>query len=159
MMEQRPCVSRRLDELERFLAASTAGNQLHLLRSIDRPVSYSGYYSVWDDKGTDVTDHLPLDVRLKYAEIYDELHNEDVVRLSERDVWRDMAQFDQPEALDHADRMRLRDLLTRARQLDVAERSNAAFIVRLAGRLGIHPVSDHDNPVLPTEFCQPLLAR
>ena len=159
MMSQRPCVGRRLDELDRLLAASTAGQQLHLLGPIDRPVSYSSYYSVWDDKGTDVTAHLPLDVRLKYAEIYDELHNNDVVRLSEREVWRDIDQFDQPEPLDHADRMRLRGLLTRARQLNDAETSNAAFITRLGGRLGIHAIADPENPVLPTEFCQPLLAR
>jgi len=159
MMVQRPCVARRMDDLERFLAASTAGRQLHLLQPIDRPVSYSSYYSVWDDKGADVTAHLPLDARLKYAEIYDELHNNDVVRLDEREVWRTIDQFDQPEPLDHSDRMRLRGLLTRARQLDTAERSNAAFITRLAARLGIHPIPDPDQPSLPTDYCRPLLAK
>ena len=158
MMSVRPCVAHRLDDLGRLLAASTGGRQLHLLGPIDRPVSYSSYYSVWDDKAEDVTGHLPLDARLKYAEIYDELHNNDVVRLDEREVWRSLDEFDQPEPLDHADRMRLRGLLTRARQLDEAERSNAAFITMLGARLGIHPISDADAPVLSTAFCKPLLA-
>src|SRR5438067_5624675 len=37
MTTQRPCVARRIDDLERVLAASTGGRQLHLLRAIERP--------------------------------------------------------------------------------------------------------------------------
>ena len=59
MMSVRPCVAHRLDDLGRLLAASTGGRQLHLLGPIDRPVSYSSYYSVWDDKAEDVTT-IPL---------------------------------------------------------------------------------------------------
>jgi hypothetical protein len=114
IMGQRPCVDRRLAELERLLADSRAGRQDRLLRPIGRPFTFSQYFSVWENKGADVTDHLPLNVRLGYGELYDEFHNNDVVRLSERDVWRSLSQFDQPEPLDHSDRMRFRELLTRA---------------------------------------------
>jgi hypothetical protein len=161
MMEQRPCVARRLDDLDRLLAASTSGHSLKLLRPIDRPASYSSYYSVWDNKGADVTGYLPLKVRLRYGELYDELHNQDVVRLSEREVWRDLARFDQPEPLDHQDRMLMRELLTRARQLDEAERGNAGYIAGIAAPLGIRPIADPDQPHLSSEnsFCRPLIAK
>jgi len=160
MMEQRPCVARRLDDLERFLAASTAGKQPKLQRPIGRPVSFSGYFSVWENKGADVTGHLPLEARITYGELYDELKNQDVVRTGERDVWRDLGRFDQPEPLDHQDRMELRELLTRARQLDEAERSNAYYIRKMAAPLGIHPIADPDQPHLngESDFCKPLLA-
>src|SRR5690349_12313641 len=49
MMRDRPCVDRRLEDLERVLAASTAGRQLHLDHRIGRPGSYSPYFSVWDN--------------------------------------------------------------------------------------------------------------
>ena len=160
MMEQRPCVARRLADLERLLAASAAGRQLKLARPIERPLSVSSYYSVWDNKGAEVTSHLPLSVRLTYGEVYDEFQNQDVVRLSERDVWRSLARFDQGEPLDHADRMQLRELLTRAEQLDEAERGNFDYIKIMARPLGIHAIPDPLQPHLSGEasFCQPLLA-
>src|SRR4051794_1203768 len=159
MTARRPCVTRRLGDLDRVLAASTAGRQLRLLRPIDRPVSYSSYYSVWDDKGADVTAHLRRSDRLKYAEIYDELHNQDVVRLSERDVWRTLSRFDQPEPLDHQDRMLMRELLTRARQLDAAERSNAGFLPGPPPILGFRPIpAPQQPPLADAGFCRPLLA-
>ena len=160
-MKQRACVGRRLDELERFLAASTSGRRLTLQRPIERPSTFSSYYSVWDQKGADVTEHLPLELRLRYGEIYDELHNQDVVRLSERDVWRSLTRFDQPEPLDHADRMLMRELLTRARQLDDAERNNYGYIAGLSRPLGVRPIFDPALVRLNSQessFCRPLLA-
>lgn len=159
MTAERPCVTRRIDDLDRFLAASTAGRQLHLLRPIGRPASYSPYFSVWDNKSADVTAHLPLDARLKYAEIYDELHNQEINRTGERDVWRELARFDQPEPLDHQDRMMLRALLTRAKSLNAVEIYNADLVARLAGRLGIRALHVEQTPhMAEDDICQPLLA-
>jgi hypothetical protein len=160
VMEQRPCVDRRLAELERLLADSTAGRQDKLLRPIGRPLMQSQYFSVWEDKSAEITTHLPLDTRLKYSELYDEFRNNDVVRTSERDVWRDLAQFDQPEPLDHADRMRLRQLLTKAESANAITAPNLAFIMTLVRPLHIQPVVDPLDIHLPpgSDFCQPLLA-
>jgi hypothetical protein len=159
-IQQRPCVDRRLAELERFLADSTAGRQDKLLRPIGRPFMQSQYFGVWDEKGADVTQHLPLDVRLKYSELYDEFRNNDVVRSSERDAWRSLSQFDQPEPLDHSDRLRLRELLTRAEQLNAVTPSNYAYIIKLAQPVGVRPIADPFNIHLAyqDEFCRPLLA-
>jgi hypothetical protein len=161
VMRQRPCVDRRLAELERFLADSNSGRQDRLLRPIGRPFMQSQYFSVWDDKGADVTQHLPLDVRLKYGELYDEFHNNDVNRLTEREVWRNLAQFDQPEPLDHTDRMHLRELVTRAEQLNAVTPSNYIYILNLARPLGIHSIADPQNVHLAyqDDFCRPLLAQ
>src|SRR4051794_1360951 len=145
VVRQRPCVDRRLAELERFLADSNGGRQDRLLRPIGRPFMQSQYFSVWEDKGADVTQHLPLDARLKYSELYDEFRNNDVVRLSERDVWRSFAQFNQPEPLDHADRMRLRELVTRAEQLNAVTPSNYTYILNLARPLGVRAIADPQN--------------
>ena len=160
-MKQRPCVTRRLAELERLLADSRAGRTHRLAHSIGRPWSVSQYFSAWDNKGTEVTGQLPLKVRIAYGELYDEFRNVDTVRLHEREVWRSLTQFDQPEPLDHADRMRLRELLSRARQLDDSTRGNFVYVTNLARPLGIRAIADPQDggAALPNpEFCQPLLA-
>src|SRR5438270_6819312 len=118
LMPQRPCVSRRLAELERFLADSSAGRQDRVARPIGRPFMQTQYFSAWDNKGVEVVEHLPRDLRTRYGELYDEFRNNEIVRQNEREVWRNLSEFEQPEPLDHADRMRLRQLLTRAEQLN-----------------------------------------
>ena len=160
-MESRRCVAARLAALEQLLSQSRAGHQLRMVRPIGRPQSFSQYTSTWDNKGAEVTEHLPLDARVRYGEVYDEFANADIVRLNERDVWRSLAQFDGNEPLDHADRLRLRELLTRAEQLDAAARGNYGYILHLAKPLGIHPIGDPQNPHMPggESFCQPLFAK
>ena len=159
VMRQRPCVDRRLAELERVLADSRDGRQDRLLHPIARPAHFSQYFSVWDNKGAEIVEHLPDEVRIRYGELYDEFRNNDVVRLSEREVWRGMSQFDQPEPLDHADRMRLRELLTRAESLNASTLSNYRYIMSMASPLGIAPIADPNLvPLREYEvFCQPLL--
>jgi hypothetical protein len=160
VMENRPCVTRRIAELERFLADSRAGREDRLIQPIGYPQRQSQYFSVWDNKGAEVTAHLPQNVRIGYGELYDEFRNNDVVRLSERDVWRSMAQFEQPEPLDHADRLRLRELLTRAEQLNAVTPPNYTYILNLARPLGINTIADPQTSYSPDEdpFCKPLLA-
>ena len=160
-IKQRPCVFRRLNELELFLAKSTAGERPLLQRRIGWPKAYSPYTSVWNNRGADVTAHLPGDRRLRYAELYDEFANYDALRQAEREVWRELAVYNQPEALDHSDRMRLRGLLARAEQMNLVTVSNYDFIVKLARPLGIVPVGEKDLVPLAmdAEFCGPLLAQ
>src|SRR5438874_12581463 len=62
IMRQRPCVTRRLTELERFLANSRAGGEDRLAYPIGRPNYYSQYLSVWDNRGAEVAEHLPRDI-------------------------------------------------------------------------------------------------
>jgi hypothetical protein len=156
---QRPCVARRLADLDSLLNNSLAGRKLAMVTAIGRPDSVSFYFSVWDSKEPAVTAHLPNEVRQSYAQLYDEYHNADVVRLGETDVWRNLAQFDQPEPLDHSDRMRLRELITKARQLDSSTRANWAVIEGLSSATAIKPLDPLDNPLPKNDplFCNQLL--
>jgi hypothetical protein len=160
VMVQRACTTRRLAELERFLADSSAGRQDRMVRPIGRPFMQTGYFSVWDNKGSEVVEHLPLKLRTQYGEIYDEFRNNERVRLNEREVWRRMAQFEQPEPLSHGDRVRMRELLTGAEQFNEVTRPNYDYVLALARPLGIQPVRDENIGHLGTDesFCQPLLA-
>jgi hypothetical protein len=108
--------------------------------------------------GGDVVDHLPLNVRLQYGELYDEFRNNETVHHNELEVWRSLSEFEQPEPLDHADRMRL--LLTRAEQFNARAGGNYDYIAALARPLGLGPIQDSrlKAPGPTDAFCQPLLA-
>jgi hypothetical protein len=157
----RTCVAGRLAELERFLADSTAGKRDRLLHPIGQPFLQTLYFSVWDNKGSDAADHLPLDLRIAYGELYDEFRNNEKVLLNERDVWRSLSQFEQPVTLDSASQLRMRELLTRAEQFNTAATGNYEYVVTLARPLGINPIADPQlTPIGSTDtLCQPLLAR
>ena len=161
IMQQRPCVAQRLSELEQYLAHARAGKQDQLTRPIGRPNYYSQYTSVWDNRGAEVTEHLPRDPRIGYGELYDEFRNNDLVRSSEREVWRQLAQFDEGEPLDHADRMRLRQLLTQGEALNRATSGNYDYILRLAGPLHIRAIADANLVHVTDEnsFCKSLYAK
>ena len=160
-MESRPCVTRRLAELERFMSDSQAGRQDRIARPIGRPFMQTGFFSVWDNKGAEVVEHLPLALRTQYGELYDEFRNDERVRLNEREVWRGLAQFEQPEPLDHGDRVRMRELLSRAEQFNEVAQPNYDYVLALAKPLEIEPIRDEKVAHLSSEdsFCQTLLAK
>lgn len=159
-MAQRRCVDRNFVDLERFYRDSATGRRDTFLRPIGRPAYFNSYFSVWDERGGNITQHLPLDVRIKYSELYDEFRNNETVRLSEREVWRSLAQFDGVEPLDHGDRMRLRELLTRAEQLNASTTANYDYILKIARPLGVQSIRDSIGFHLPymDDFCRPLLS-
>lgn len=159
IIAQRPCAERRLAELERFMADSSAGRSDRFARPIGRPFMQTLFFSAWDNKGS-VMDNVPLHMRLQYGELYDEFRNDEKVLLNEREVWRSMSLAEQSEALDHADRMRMRELLTRAEQFNEAARPNYEYTARLAHALGIRPVGDPNLARVESDysFCEPLLA-
>lgn len=160
VIAQRPCADRRLADLERFLADTKAGRTDKFARPIGRPFLQTLFFSAWDNKGS-VMDNLPLDRRLQYAEIYDEFRNDEKVLLGEREVWRSMSLAEQGEPLDHADRVRMRELLTRAEQLNEVARPNYDYVAKLAQALGIRPIGDPNLARVASDdsFCKPLLAK
>jgi hypothetical protein len=161
VMVDRSCATRRLADLEHFLADSGAGHRDRLLRPIGRPFLQTLYFSVWDNKGSEIIDHLPLQLRTGYGELYDEFRNNERVLLSERDVWRSLSQFEQPVPLDDASQMRMRELLTRAEQFNAAAPGNYHYIVALSEPFGIRAIADPQltAPGPSDSFCQPLLAE
>jgi hypothetical protein len=160
IIEGRSCVARRTTELERFLADTRAGRRDPLARPIGRPFMQTFYFSAWDNKGSAVTDQLPLDERIAYGEVYDEFRENEKVLLNERDAWRSLSQFEQPLPLDAAGQLRLRELLSRVEQYNEVTPGNYDYIVTLAKPLGIHPIRDQIVQHVPSDasFCQALFA-
>ena len=158
-MSVRPCVTRRLAELETWLQRSKDGRVVPLTGSIGLPAAVSQYTSVWENKDDQVMAHLPMAVRLQYAELYDEFRNTDLVKATERDTWRGMAGYDGTEPLEHQDRILLRGLVSRAEGLNTVMIGNYGVAVRLGRKLGLTPIDDPlaPRPAADRTFCGPLI--
>ena len=95
--------------------------------------------------------------RLAIGRMYDEFANNEEHRLDERQAWLELGQFDGANELDHADLMRLRGLIDRARYRQAHITSNAVNYLRRAAAIGIKPIWNGFLPYDPT-ICKPILS-
>jgi hypothetical protein len=153
-LEQTRCVTKRLDQLQRW--SEEAGDGGPLASPISRPISYSLRSGVWRSQTQDVASHLPLQERLSYAYLYDAFDNYQAQRDSDRDLWAEISEFEGTGPLDRSAAFRLRGLVTRARNLETAINLNWPQIRDRAAGLGIHPVKDPTDTEWLHNLCDPL---
>jgi hypothetical protein len=161
---QHRCVHRRLDELQAMLDRSRNGETVRLIGKIGEPLEFSQYSSVWDNKNADVVAHLPLDVRLKYAELYDEFRNTNEIKAGQEAVWSKFVPFEEPGPLSVGDRREVHALIERARALDQAMEANWPVSQKLGAALGIQgelapPNLEAAHHVPEFAICQPILPQ
>ena len=155
------CINHRLDELSRWLATSQPGDKLPLARAIGQPLGYAILTGTWETaKGGQAAWRMPLRERLLYAHLYTALGRFDEVYTADNNIWRQLAEFDGAEPLDHADRMQLRGLISQGRTFAKLVPTFPGFIMPDVVALGITP---EKRPVVDAEgqrsFCAPLLAQ
>lgn len=157
--EQVPCASRRLDELEQWADRSAAGARPALAGAIGQPLAISYRSSIWRAVA-DIVAEMPLQQRLAYAEIYDNLENAQRIQAAEREAWRDMAQFRVGGVLTPERRGRLEADIESARGASKAVAANEPIYRAPFDRLGIkaspRPQSDLIG-VAQRAFCTPIL--
>ena len=153
-----PCVRARLAELDRVIASDRAGRPMHMHGLSRWPVSFSLRTSVWTGRTGDVEARMPLQTRLAYSSIYDDLSNYDVHRIDERNAWQELGQFDDATNLSNADLMRLRGLVSKLRWLDGIILANWPEEAERGQALGISPKRDRRDPLLDRGVCSSFLA-
>lgn len=153
-----PCVRARLAELDRVIASYRTGKPIPLHGLSRRPVGFSLRTSVWAGRTADVSALMPLQTRLTYSSIYDDLANYDVHRVDERKDWQELGDFDDATDLDRADIMRLRGLVSRMRWIDFIIVQNWPEEAERARGLGIHPRRDPRDPPLDRGVCSSFIA-
>ena len=102
---------------------------------------------------------MPLQTRLAYAKIYDDLANFDVHRVDERNAWMELGEFDDATNLSTADLMRLRGLVSKLRWIDRIILANWPEEAERGEALGIFPMRDRRDPVLDKEVCASFLPK
>lgn len=152
-----PCVRARLAELDYVIASDRGGRPIRMHGLSHWPVSFSLRTSVWTGRTGDVEARMPLQTRLAYAKIYDDLGNFDVHRVDERNAWMELGDFDDAQELSNADLMRLRGLVSKLRWIDAIMLSNWPEEAERGEALGIFPKRDRRDPVLDRRVCSTFL--
>lgn len=153
---QGPCVRQRLGELEQWLDESRKGSGGILSGAISLPTRLALRTSAWEARTGDISNHIPLNARLAYGQLYSNLGNFNDHSLEERGIWRELGDFDGLSQLTHDEQVRLGGLIRRERVLDFTFGLNWPLIEPLARRLSLHAVSDPADPAPFPEFCQPI---
>ncbi|MES2989487.1 MAG: hypothetical protein V4808_16450 [Pseudomonadota bacterium] len=155
---EQACVANRLAELKALRARALAGEIAGVVGEIGRPPSASLRASVWSARSSEVMDAMPLDQRLAYSYIYDELaFNFDLMN-QEREPWRSLARFNGIRKLNDEDARTLSELIFRVETIDAALRFNAPDIQQRFARMGIRP-SERIRQLLGNDdgpLCNPL---
>ncbi len=154
-----PCVQARLVELDHVIASDRAGHPIRMHGLSHWPVSFSLRTSVWTGRTGDVEARMPLQTRLAYAKIYDDLANFDVHRVDERNAWMELGEFDDATNLSNADLMRLRGLVSKLRWIDGIILANWPEEAERGEALGIFPMRDRRDPVLDKRVCASFLPK
>lgn len=156
--EQGACLRRRLDQLAAWSDAQERGQAGKLDSMISRPRNYSLQFSVWRQAG-DAVSRLPLDARLRYAQMYDAFDNYDFLRRSERDIWHDIRDYEGAGRLSPEQLFRLRGLITRARTVNDSQEANWPGIRSDATAMGLRRIGDPEQAAWQRELCEPLRWR
>ena len=154
-----PCVQARLVELDHVIASDRAGHPIRMHGLSHWPVSFSLRTSVWTGRTGDVEARMPLQTRLAYAKIYDDLANFDVHRVDERNAWMELGEFDDATNLSNAELMRLRGLVSKLRWIDGIILANWPEEAERGEALGIFPMRDRRDPVLDKRVCASFLPK
>jgi hypothetical protein len=156
--QQNPCTNRRIAELERWWQSWQDGEPMQLGGPIGQPSSLSLRTSVWTSRTPDLTGQLSSKQRLIYAQLYDELANNDTHRLAERAAWLALGDYDGVRSLDRKDLLRIRGLLNQVRLRQEWFLGNSLRIHRFARILRIRERRDLTWPAIDPAICTPVLS-
>jgi hypothetical protein len=152
-----PCVRARLAELDQVIAQDRAGRPIRMHGLSRWPVSFSLRTSVWAGRTGEVEARMPLQTRLAYASIYDDLANYDVHRVDERNAWQELGEFDDARDLSNDNLMRLQGIVSKLRWIDGIILANWAEESERGEALRIYPRRDRRDPELNRGVCSTFL--
>jgi hypothetical protein len=157
-VDQRQCLHRRIADLNRWEELQRGGRNSALAREIGRSSIATFNSSVWRSRSTDLTEHMPIDAELAYADIYDSFDSLNTQLVEERDAWRSLAAFNGATHLSPDNLMRLTELIYRVKSLDGAiDLINGPALRKDAAKLGIKPDWHGYRTAPDADFCRPLL--
>ena len=114
--------------------------RVRLAASISQPIETDQLFSVWENKDPQAFAHLPLDIRLKYAELYDLYRTTSGIVLLQNEVWKKLAPFEEAGPLSLDDRRQTACVnFRRPWGHSHAMMNNWPMALRLARSLGIGP--------------------
>lgn len=115
----RPCVRQRIADVRAWVVLQSRGRGSTLPADIGIPGTPTMLDSVWDvSKSAQVVAHMPLEVRRRYAAVYDLFEDFGRLQQLEREVWFTIGDYAGLRSLTAVERARLSGLVARAETYD-----------------------------------------
>ena len=158
--QQAPCVDRRLDELDRWADRGRAGGRaLTLARPVAGPLYLSFRTAVWRAT-SDVAANMPLEEKLTYAQVYDDLDNSQAILDRETARWQSLAELQWADAATPERAARIKADVEILRRMNVATKANSGVYLAPFEKLGVKPAPIPQVAGMESylkAFCAPLL--
>lgn len=153
-----PCIRRRIEDLRGWIERQTRSGGSPLPIDIGIPRTPNILDSVWEvSKSGQVVGQMPLEVRRRYAAVYDLLADFANMQRLEQEVWFALGDYAGLSSLTPAERARLGGLVSRAAIYD--EELDATFQIILSdlARLQVEPAKKPLNlvSIRQAAICQP----
>lgn len=162
-LNQRDCVTHRLDELDRWSRAIADGKPVHLKKPIDPPIFFAVRTAVWDSTTGEVTSRMPLEAKLNYASLYGAMNTLEKLLEDEGTQWTTIQSYQDNRDLDrrelHEVQFAIMDLRSNNDLLSAFETRSREF----AEKLGVKPEVNMEGQLkdqmaeFNRQFCKPLL--
>lgn len=154
------CTSKRIAELRAWLDHARSSATAPAIRP-SYPFTLSSYRSAWDTRNGEVFAHLPDEVRQQYAEFYDELENNNLIIVAEREAWGKFAPYVEPGPIRLEDRRIIRPALYVAEGINGIMSGNFRVSQTIASDLHIRiaepDVANQIRPMIAT--CRSAIAK
>ena len=166
-----PCIARRLTELKTVIDAHARGAPVRLLGPVGQPQFPHIHNNVWQVAlASQTVAHMPLELRLRYAGLYDSLDWMSAKTQAESEAWSRLTEIDDAADLGAADWTALRQARAEAAALAEKVDANVLSFVEAgktvnpipdrAAALGVQPRPVVINPASVQQaaaFCRPIL--
>ena len=160
-VDESACVARRLADLRRWEDSWKHGAPLKPAVPIGGPSFYSYYTDAWAVAETgQVAAHIPLEERIRYAQIYGQIRALDMFAQREHGIWYELADFNGADQLDRHDLMRLHGLIAGIGRENRGVAYSLPLLDQRAAALALKPEKLASvDPKLQAAFCGSLFAK
>ncbi len=155
--QQIGCADRRLDEVRILLSDQLAGRSLRPHRALVKPTHWSKPTTAWDTaQASQAAAHMPLEVRLAYADAYDMFATYSYLDEKDRAAWWTLTRLNDPALLGPGDWGALREAYGAARTSNQVMRELSAPAHTTAARLGLKGLTPMPDPIPGRSPCTPM---
>jgi hypothetical protein len=140
-IDQAPCIARRVSEFKAASRLRANGQPIPLKGPVGQPQFPHIRTSVWETAIADQSaSHMPLDLKLRYAGLYESLYWLREKSAQETEAWSHLTELDDQDVLDDQDWSALRQWKARAQAL--AEKVDANVMPSTRNGVVIGPFFD-----------------
>jgi len=160
---QRGCVSQRVSELRKWIAARRNGNSVRLNGAIDEPPFFAIRTAAWEITDGEIASRIPIDAKLNYAALYDGMKRYDEMKIGEAEAWATLGEYETSGPLNDDDLRTVNRALADIDDTNLAIEAFKSAFDRFAGNLDIRPERNIESTAgslmarWNRDFCKSLL--